>query len=275
MTKSKSGVYGAVIEYLFFAKHGGDNREIEFDRTEIATAASKLGLDVAKNLGDLVYSFKYRRDLPDRIRATAHEGEEWRLVNAGRARYKFILGKAFRVVPDPLLVETKVPDSTPGIIAKYALSDEQALLAKLRYNRLIDIFTGVTCYSLQNHLRTSVLVDPESHETMQIETDEIYVGVDRRGAHYVFPVQAKGGLDKIAIQQIEQDVLLCQQKFKELICIPIAAQFMPGDVIALFTFECSDEGIRKSMERHYRLVMKDEIGDEDIQTYRNRLEEGP
>jgi len=38
----------------------------------------------------------------------------------------------------------------------YALGDEQALLAKLRYNRLLDIFTGVVCYSLQNHLRTNV-----------------------------------------------------------------------------------------------------------------------
>ena len=46
------------------------------------------------------------------------------------------------------------PDSTPGVIS-YALSDEQSLLATVRYNRLIDVFTGLTCYSLQNHLRTS------------------------------------------------------------------------------------------------------------------------
>ena len=56
-----------------------------------------------------------------------------------------------------MLVQAKVPDATPGIVAQYALSDEQALLARVRYNRLIDIFTGVTCYSLQNHLRTTVI----------------------------------------------------------------------------------------------------------------------
>lgn len=33
------------------------------------------------------------------------------------------------------MVLVKVPDSTPGLIVKYALSDEQALLAKARYNR--------------------------------------------------------------------------------------------------------------------------------------------
>lgn len=93
------------------------------------------------------------------------------------------------------MVTIKVPDATPGIIAKYALNDEQALLAKVRYNRLLDIFTGVTCYSLQNHLRTTV------PNMGQIETDELYVGVDKRGVHYVLPVQAKGGKDKLGIVQ--------------------------------------------------------------------------
>jgi hypothetical protein len=54
------------------------------------------------------------------------------------------------------MASTKVPDSTPGVVAKYALSAEQALLAKVRYNRLVDIFTGVACSSLQNHLRTTL-----------------------------------------------------------------------------------------------------------------------
>lgn len=35
-------------------------------------------------------------------------------------------------------------------------TDEQALLTRARYNRLIDVFTGLTCYSVQNHLRTTV-----------------------------------------------------------------------------------------------------------------------
>ena len=49
-----------------------------------------------------------------------------------------------------MLAETKIPDATPGIIAKYASTDEQGLLAKLRYNRLLDILTGTTCYSLMH-----------------------------------------------------------------------------------------------------------------------------
>ncbi len=153
-----------------------------------------------------------------------------------------------------------------GNYCVYALSDEQALLAKVRYNRLIDIFTGVTCYSLQSHLRTAV------SGIGQVETDEIYVGVDRRGAQYVFPVQAKGGNDKLSIMQIEQDFALCAAKFPLLICRPIAAQFVGADLIALFDFEESENGVAVSSERQYRLMPSDGITAADLTLYRTRPE---
>ena len=46
--------------------------------------------------------------------------------------------------------------------------NEQELLAIVRYNRLIDIFLGITCYSLQNHLQTTIT------GIGQVETNEIY-----------------------------------------------------------------------------------------------------
>ena len=69
--------------------------------------------------------------------------------------------------PDSVLATTKIPDGTPSIVKKHSISDEQALLAIVRYNRFIDIFLGIACYSLQNHLRTTVT------GIGQIETDEI------------------------------------------------------------------------------------------------------
>ena len=152
------------------------------------------------------------------------------------------------VTPNLALLCIKVPDATPGMIAKYALDDEQALLAKLRYNRLIDIFTGLACYSLQNHLRCGVA------GMGQVETDEIYVGVNRHGAHAVIPVQAKAGRDRMSVVQIEQDFALCAQHFTDLICRPIGAQFMAEDVIALFEFVATENGVAVREERHYQLV---------------------
>lgn len=256
--------YSQLIEDIFFQHYQKGKTEVEFERQDLTHTANKLGIDLPKNLGDIIYSFRYRTSLPDSIRGTAPDELEWIIRPTGQSKYKFALTTTSRIVPNSLLAETKIPDATPGIISKYALSDEQALLAKLRYNRLIDIFTGVTCYSLQNHLRTTI------PGIGQIETDELYVGVDQHGAQYVFTVQAKGGSDQLGIVKMEQDFALCAEKFPLLICKPIAAQFMENSLIALFAFEIGESGVVISSEKHYRLVSPEELTDEDLTLYRTR-----
>ena len=107
----------------------------------------------------------------------------------------------------------------------------------------------------------------------QVETDEIYIGVDKRGAHYAVPVQAKGGTDKLSRVQIEQDFAVCRDKLPSLICRPVGAQFMADDVIALFEFEQDGDDIRIAAEKHYQLVPPDAVTDEDLGRYRQRLAE--
>lgn len=236
-------------------------REVIFERNDIERVAKQLKIKLPKNLGDLVYTFRYRGALPQSVQEKAPATESWIIRPAGRSRYCFALSKQPIIKPSESLVETKIPNATPGIIEMYALSDEQALLAKLRYNRLIDIFTSVTCYSLQNHLRTQV------PQLGQVETDETYVGVDRRGSHYVFPVQAKGGNDQLSVIQIEQDLAMCQKKFPSLICRPIGGQFMQADLIVLFEFVMADQGVAVAQEKHYRLVPPDQLSAEELQSY--------
>lgn len=261
----KSGIYAPIIERIFQSKFRRGMREVDFQREDIVKFGKQLNVALPKNLGDLVYSFRYRAALPTAIQSKAGEGEIWIIRPAGIGKYRFVLVPDRRLAPNENMSTTKVPDSTPGVIAKYALSDEQALLAKVRYNRLVDIFTGAACYSLQNHLRTTV------PNMGQVETDELYVGVDKRGVHYVFPVQAKGGTDKLNVVQIEQDFGVCASKFPSLICRPIAAQFMKEDVIALFDFEQTDKGVSISAERHYKLVPPEEVTEADLEAYRQRV----
>lgn len=224
-----------------------------------------MNVNLPKNIGDLIYSFRYRTDLPASILSTAPEGETWIIRSAGRSRYRFVLVGNTPLTPNPNLAVTKIPDATPGIIAKYTFSDEQAVLARVRYNRLIDIFLGITCYSLQNHFRTTV------PGMGQVETDEMYVGVDRSGTHYVIPVQAKGGNDRLSRVQIEQDVALCASKLPSLICRPVGVHMMGADVVALLEFDQNDDDIRIVEERHYRLVPPDDVSDEDLMRYQQRL----
>jgi hypothetical protein len=106
----------------------------------------------------------------------------------------------------------------------------------------------------------------------QVETDEIYIGIDKRGVHYILPVQAKGGTDKLGVVQIEQDFAVGATKFPKLICKPIAAQFMKNGAIALFEFEFSEEEIKITSEKHYRLVRADELTEEELENYKLRIE---
>lgn len=225
--------------------------------------AQELDVALPKNLGDIIYSYRYRKKLPASIRELLSADEEWLIRSEGPGKYVFAKGATHAIAPNPRLSRVKVLDATPEIIRRYALNDEQALLAILRYNRLVDTFTGTTCYSLQSHLRTSV------QGIGQVETDELYIGVSKTGEQFIFPLQAKGARDKVGIIQLEQDFALCESKFPTLTCRPLAAQFMQDDVIALFEFERSEGKVCIKEEKHYRLVPNKDLTDDELVDYRS------
>ena len=63
---------------------------------------------------------------------------------------------------------------------------------------------------------------------------------------------------------------LCESKFPDLVCRPVVAQFMQGDVIALFAFARTEDGARILMEHHYELVDPNELTSDDLAVYRQR-----
>lgn len=253
--------YAALIKKIFSSHYKVGAKDIPFHRDELMHTAKKLGIKLPKNLGDAIYSIRYRMAMPESIAVTQPSGKEWVIEGRGRAQYAFRLVAVNRILPNPQLATIKIPDATPEIVSEYALSDEQALLAKVRYNRLLDIFLGVAAYSLQNHLRTTV------KGMGQVEIDEVYVAVDKRGRQYVLPVQAKGGSDRLSTVQTAQDLACCAEKFPQLICRSISAQFMEDDVIALFELAASGDEIRIVEERHYKLVSAAQISNDDLRAY--------
>jgi len=264
MTTQKQNRYSAIIEKIFFSKYTKGNEEITFERKDLERAAKALQIELPKNLGDVIYSIRYRTKLPQRILKTQPKGKEWIIEGRGRALYCFRLVTENRIVPNEQLAAIKVPDATPEIVSCYALSDEQALLAKVRYNRLLDVFLGLATYSLQNHLRTTV------RDLGQVEIDEIYVGIDKRGAQYVLPVQAKGGADQLSVVQAKQDIACCHEKFPNLECRAISAQFVSADLIALFELALDNGMVKIVEEKHYRLVSGDQITAKDLRAYAKR-----
>ncbi len=261
----KTNRYDAIILDIFEQNYNEGQEEFEFERSAITESCKRLKIDPPKNLGDVIYTFRYRRSLPQPVLDTQPPDRNWLILGAGDANYRFRLGKLATIVPTQGMMVRKIPDATPEIISKYTLSDEQALLAKIRYNRLVDIFLGIAAYSLQNHLRTKVA------NYGQIEIDELYIGVDGRGAQYVVPVQAKGGNDHLGVIQTIQDTMFCEteERYGHCIVRPVSAQFIADDRIAMFELRFDGDDVEIVSERHYCLVEAGEITGEDMDTYRN------
>jgi hypothetical protein len=264
MTKepTEGSRYNRLIEKIFVSRFSEGATSVPFEREDIPAAASELGIELPKNLGDVVYSLRYRTPMPDAILKTQPEGKEWVIIGTGRAKYEFRLVTLNRILPRTDLVTIAIPDATPEVIRRYALTDEQALLAIVRYNRLLDIFLGLTTYSLQSHLRTTV------KSGSQIEIDELYIGLDKLGRHYLIPVQAKGGTDQIGVIQTSQDIQWCGENFPGIRCKAISAQFMSDERIAMFELTVEGDEVKVVEERHYKLVPADNLDADAIRGYK-------
>jgi len=140
--------YQKIIAHVFEKNFSAQEKQMEipFTRDHLVEAANFLKLRPPKNLGDIIYSFRYRNPMPSVVLEAQPDGLEWVIVGKGRAKYAFKLIPYHRILPNPQYLPIKIPDATPEIVLSQALSDEQALLAKLRYNRLIDLFLGITGY---------------------------------------------------------------------------------------------------------------------------------
>lgn len=241
--------YDKVIEVLFFKKFDAagnpDVTELDFQKDELIHAAQSLNI-VIRNFPDVTYTYRSRGKLPDSICEKGH----WIIKQKGKSNYAFVKSKRapFFTIQEGL-ASTDISNSLPEIVEKYIAEDEQGLLSAIRYNRLIDIFTGITCFHLQSHIRTTI--EGEG----QIEIDDLYVGLDHDGKEYILPLEAKSpdDRDKLGWVQVANLVKFAHQNFPELKCRPICAK--PVDLNTVYLIEFDDK------------TDFDEIGIKDMQLY--------
>jgi hypothetical protein len=264
MTTKKVNLYKNLIEDIFLRGYRKGVNEIQFTSLDFKRAAKKLGIDVPQNVQEAIYSFRYRKDYPTAISKTAKKGCEWVLRGGGDEKYRFSMVKNVAFSARSGYAETRIIDVTPQAISRYVLIDKQAVLALVRFNRLIDIFTGLTCCPLQSYLQTDIA------GIEQVDND-IYIGMSRQGVEYLLFVHATGRNNKIRRVHIEQDFAIAAEKFPNLICKSIAAQFMPNETIALFELESNNEGVAIVAEKHYRLVHPSELSFDELEIYKTRL----
>lgn len=260
--EKKAGAYRRIVEHLFADKYKPGMKAVAFKREDLVSAAEAVGAKLPKNLGDIVYSFRFRAALPVSISSTAPKGKQWVIKGEGDALYSFMLFDGANIAPRADQEPIKIPAATPEIVKKHTRSEEQALLAVVRYNRLVDIFLGITAYSLQSHLRTKVAT------IGQMEIDELYVGLNKEGAQYIIPVQAKGGKDKQGVSQVLQDWEFCKIEFPSLVPRLIAAQFVNDDHVAMMELVVTPSAVKVRQERQYLLTDQKKIRDADLKSYR-------
>jgi len=88
---------------------------------------------------------------------------------------------------------------------------------------------------------------------------------------YLIPVQAKGGKDQLSVVQTKQDLAWCAERYPDLVCRTVSAQFMDDERIAMFELSVQDSRVCVVEEKHYRLVSGDDIDIDDIRSYRRGM----
>lgn len=222
--------YDVIIAALFERVLIEGQEELFFTQDEVVEVARNLGIPL-RNPPDLVYTYRSRSELPMSIR----EKGNWVIVSKGKGKFAFVKThrSPFIEIQEGLL-PIAIPNALPEIVEKHTASDEQALISAVRYNRLVDIFTDVTCFHIQSHVRTTI--EGEG----QIEIDELYVGIDADGNEYVLPLEAKSAheREKLGWMQIANMVKYSRQSFPGLRCKPIAAK--RGGPNQVYLIEFSD-----------------------------------
>ena len=104
--ESHGSSYDMIIEAVFFAHFVRGGKEFFFNRMEIEETARQIGVSVPKNIGDVIYTYRYRQELPQRVLDSAPRGKQWVIRPAGHGKYKFGLAALAVVNPTPGLVET-------------------------------------------------------------------------------------------------------------------------------------------------------------------------
>jgi len=227
--------YDKIISSLFKKKHSGreNQEELSFTKDEIVETAQALSITL-RNPPDVVYTYRCRRALPDDILNTGG----WIIIPKGKGRFAFRkTNRSSFIEIQEGLAQIEILNAVPEIVEKYAANDEQGLLSLIRYNRLIDIFTNITCFHLQSHIRTTIA------DEGQVEIDDLYIGIDDEGNEYIIPTEAKSPdeRDKLGWFQVANLVKYAGEYFPNLICRPIAVKPFERNIVCLMEFDANSD----------------------------------
>ena len=239
--------YDQVVIELFNRLHKRSEKKLPFTKGEIERVVADLGFEI-RNIPDIAYTYRTGRSaLPAEILRHGH----WAIDGAGKGKYVFVkLSRPpYFDLPEDMEKVT-IPDATPQVVLKYQSGDEQAMLARVRYNRLVDTFVGLTAYQLQGHFRTTV------QSLGQVEIDDLYLGVDEDGNWAVLPIEGKVGVERLGVVQVRALSLFAREQFPDLKVRPLGIKLLNDGTLLFVEFnEQTDfDSVAARRYKRYELV---------------------
>lgn len=153
----------------------------------------------------------------------------------------------------------KIPDATPGIVTAYVLNRKQNILARVRYNRLVDMFLGIITFSLQN---TFLSLDGET----SIALDELYVGCDKFGRQFAIVVFIDA--DEALCENLTEVFDRINRRHPDLITRSIVINESHDGRLSMLEIAIEADQIQVLTERCYKLVPPKSISRDDIMKLR-------
>ncbi len=239
--------YDQVIVELFNRLHKKGETRLSFAKKDIERVVVDLGLEI-RNIPDIAYTYRTgRSSLPAEILKHGH----WAIDGAGKGKYFFVkLNRSpYFDLPEDM-EKVAILDATPQVVLKYQSGDEQAMLARVRYNRLVDTFVGLTAYQLQGHFRTTV------QNLGQVEIDDLYLGVDEGGNWAALPIEGKVGSERLGVVQIRALSLFAKEQFPSLRVRPLGIKLLSDGTFLFVEFndQTDFDSVAPRRYKRYELV---------------------
>lgn len=142
------------------------------------------------------------------------------------------------VAPNRLSKRQAVPNLLPRIVEEYISDERQFLLSQLRYNRLLDLYSGMVCFPVYSTSRLA---------------DEIFVGIDQMERPHVFLVQASTGNRPLRISHVKSCFDSFVTEYQSALIRSIVLQVVTLNILALLEFQV-ERTARLVGEKHYQIV---------------------
>jgi hypothetical protein len=240
--------YQTLVTAVFMMGYRKGSRTVPFRYRELSRIANALGITQPQAPAELISSILGSHPLPEAILATEPEGEEWIVRPRGRAKAEFALVSSSRIFPNPERYRMEIVDSAPPSAASDSFTTH-VLMSKIRHNRLLDTFLGVSACSLRRALKQ------KAKHPFPGEIDDLCLGVDPFGSRYLIPVQMTRVGDPVSTVVTKRNIARCGKEFPHLACRPVSVQFTDASGIAMFELQLDGTGaVKLADERHYELV---------------------